>query len=400
MPAPPNEPAEPLTREDAAFSRRMLHLAARHAWRAQGEVEPNPLVGCVIARGAEILGIGHHRRFGDLHAERDALRSCARQGHDPRGATAYVTLEPCCHTGKQPPCTEALIEAGIARVVCARPDPHEISAGGAGVLRDAGIECIFLRGVAEAEALAEPFLKRLDTRLPWVIAKWAQTLDGRVATRTGASQWISSERSRGRVHRLRAQVDAILTGMGTVIADDPMLTARGVRRLRRRALRVVVDPLLDIDPGRALIRTAREHPTVVACAKEMATAQIALEKRQRLEDAGVEIMGVPTSLEGRLDLRLLLEALHERRGVSSVLIEAGGGMLGSLFRAGLVDEAVVYVAPLVLGDEQARGVAVGHVAPQLADGTRMELRGLKRLGDDLELRYRRGGGQQAKGNGQ
>ncbi|MBX3363032.1 MAG: bifunctional diaminohydroxyphosphoribosylaminopyrimidine deaminase/5-amino-6-(5-phosphoribosylamino)uracil reductase RibD [Phycisphaeraceae bacterium] len=374
--------------------KRYLDIAARAAIRAFGDVEPNPLVGCVLVKEDRIIGIGHHKRFGHLHAEREALADARAKGNDPRGSAAYVTLEPCRHFGKQPPCTDALIEAGIAEVVAARPDPADVSGGGFRILREAGIICRFDPSSSLATAISEPFCKRVATGLPWVIAKWAQTIDGRIATRSGESKWISGEHSRARVHKLRARVDAMLTSMGTVIADDPMLTPRGVRRIHRVATRVVVDTGLDIDENTQLVRTAAVVPTIVCCSKELSTAHLMADKVERLEAAGVEVMGVPHEvlsggLNKGLDLELLLRALVDHKQISTVVVEAGGGMLGSLLEADLIDEAVVYLAPLVLGDEQAFSAASGRIAAHLAEGRRFRLLRTKRLGDDLELHYRR-----------
>ncbi len=376
------------TNLDGRLERRMLDLAARAALRGMGHVEPNPLVGCVIARGDTLLGVGHHRRFGDLHAEREALAACARSGHDPAGATAYVTLEPCVHHGKQPPCTEALLEAGIARVVIARSDPGEVSRGGAGVLSAAGVEVEWSAASPMALAVADPWLKRVRTGLPWVIAKWAQTLDGRIATRSGESKWISSGQSRKRVHRLRARCDAVVTGVGTVFADDPMLTPRDVRRVRRMPVRVVVDRDLDIPLECALVRTASEVPTVVACDKVYTRATITADRRAALESAGVIIAGVPQG-PGGVDLSLLLRFLVERFDASNVMVEAGPGLLGAFIEQDLVDEAYIYTAPLLLGDELARSVISGRVAASLASGRAYELARLKRVGNDIEAIYRR-----------
>lgn len=368
----------------------MLDLAARAAVRAAGDVEPNPLVGCVIARGDDILGIGHHKKFGDLHAEREALTDCAHRGNDPAGATAYVTLEPCCHTGKQPPCTDALIAAKIGRVVYARSDPAEASKGGAEILREYGIEVVHSDASAEANALAEPWLRTLETGRPWLIAKWAQTLDGRIATRTGESKWISGERSRAKVHRLRARVDAILTGPGTVQTDDPMLDARGVARVRRVAKRVIVDPDLDTPLDRRLIKTAREIPTLIACSKALTTSDLASDRRTALEYQGARLLGVPEQPDrpGALRLDMLLAALRERFDASTVMTECGAGLLGSLFDANLVDEARVYIAPIVMSDDRALAAARGRVTEHLADASRFRLVHCRRLGDDVELIYR------------
>ena len=377
---------------DPAFDRRLLDLAARVAMRSVGNVEPNPLVGAVAVRWMgstpEVIGIGHHRRFGEAHAERAALSDCMRRGHDPRGATVYATLEPCNHTGKQPPCALGLIEAGVAEVVAARRDPNPLAAGGFEALEKAGIRCRVSGDSRAAIALSDPFVKRVKTGLPWVIAKWAQTIDGRVATRNGESKWISGDRSRKRVHRLRARVDAVLTGMGTVLADDPMLTARDVRRVRRAAMRVVADTDLDMPETAKLVTTARDLRTIVACSAELATGEITRAKRQRLATAGAVVVGVPTIGE-RLDLAALLRLLASEHGVSSVLVESGPGLLGSMLDADLVDELVVYVAPMMLGDEMARAAAAGRIAPTLSMAQRYELLRAKRIENDLEVVYRR-----------
>jgi diaminohydroxyphosphoribosylaminopyrimidine deaminase/5-amino-6-(5-phosphoribosylamino)uracil reductase len=367
-----------------------LDMAARAALRAAGDVEPNPLVGAVVVRGGEVLGIGHHRRFGGTHAEPDAIESARRQRHDVRGATMYVTLEPCNAAGRQPACVGAVIAAGISRVVYAQTDPNGPKAGGAASLRAAGIEAVRSTASMLATGISAPFIHRMMTPLPWVIAKWAQTIDGRVATRGGESKWISNDRSRARVHKVRARVDAMLTGIGTVATDDPLLTARGVRRVRRVAARVVADTDLNISPECALVRTAGEAPTIVACDETLLTAEITRGKREALEAAGVRLLGVPAATSGRgLDVRTLLVRLREGHGVSSVLLEAGPGMLGACFDADVVDEAIVYVAPMLLGDELARAVAVGRVAQSLTAARRLELWRVRTIESDIELTYRR-----------
>ncbi len=381
---------EPSIRQRCAVEdRKYLDIAGRIAMRGQGDVEPNPCVGCVIVKDGQILGMGHHRKFGGPHAERDAIASCKRQGRDPRGATIYVTLEPCAHIGKQPPCTEAIFKHGISRVVYARPDPHGLSGNGAQILNNASVlsECCDASPIARRAS--DPFIKRTKTGLPWVIAKWAQTIDGRIATRSGESQWISNELSRSRVHRLRSRVDVILTGLGTVIADDPMLNARGVERVRRVARRVIVDTHLETPEDTQLVQTASEIPTSIACDKDMAVAHVVTDRRTRFEDKGVEIIGVPTPLNGRVDLELLLRSLVDRYDATNVLVEAGPGLLGSMFAQDLVDEAIVYVAPLLLGDDEAQSAAIGRAVESLRDGRRFRLGRTKRLESDIELTYSR-----------
>lgn len=366
--------------------RRFMDLAARQALRALGDVEPNPLVGAVIVRDGRVIGVGHHRRFGGPHAEREAIADAHAHGEDPRGATLFCTLEPCTHHGKTPPCTDAILAAGIARVVIAKRDPNPQAAGGLDLLRQRGVT------VEEAEcplaaAILVPFAKRFSSGLPLVIAKWAQTLDGRIATRTGNSKWISNELARRRVHRLRARVDAILTGIGTVQADDPLMTARDVR-VHRVARRVVVDTRLQMPLNSQLVRTARQVPlTTFFNPQELAgTGDPA--RFDDLQRAGVELVSAPATARG-VDLRSVLVALRQRHDTSSVLVEAGPRLLGGLIEDDVVDVAIVYLAPMVLADGEAVPAAVGRVAPQLSDARRWTLARVKRLGDDLELTYLR-----------
>jgi diaminohydroxyphosphoribosylaminopyrimidine deaminase/5-amino-6-(5-phosphoribosylamino)uracil reductase len=370
-------------------AKQFLDLAARAALRGVGRVEPNPPVGCVLVRDGRVLAIGHHRAFGGLHAEREAIVSAAARGESLRGATAYVTLEPCNAHGRQPPCVQALIEAGVSRVVYARPDPNPLKAGGHATLEAAGIQCSLSDASPLATSLAAPFVHRLTARRPWVIAKWAQTIDGRVATRLGASKWISNEQSRARVQRQRSRVDAILTGIGTVATDDPMLNARTIGKPRRIAARVVADTDLDISLDSRLVRSAREIPTLVASDAHLLTSEITRNKRELLQAAGVECVPVNTNGHGHgLILRELMAALLQRC-CWTVMVESGPGLLGGLLEQDLVDEAIVYVAPLVLGDDNAKAPAGGRVINTLAEGTRFALMRVRRVGDDVELTYRR-----------
>ena len=364
-----------------ADTRRYLEAAARLALRAFGDVEPNPMVGAVIVRDGRVIGMGHHRKFGGLHAEREALADCRRRAEDPRGATVYVTLEPCRHFGKQPPCTDALIEVGVARVVAARADPNPVSGSGAGVLRRAGIACEFTDESRLAGAISDPFVRGMALGLPWVIAKWAQTEDGRLITRPGEPRWISGEVSRRRVHRLRARVDAVLTGMGTVLADDPTLTTRGVR-VHRVARRIVLDPALGLPLQSKLARSARQVPVVALCAGE--ACHHAAGQRRLLEDAGVEIVPVPES-GGRIAMGGMLRELRGRFGLTTVLLEAGPKLLSQMFDEQAVDAAMVHIpGHLTPADAHA---AVARVAPALAEITRFTLCRVRRSGDDTELLY-------------
>ncbi len=368
----------------------MLDMAARAALRGAGDVEPNPMVGCVLCASDErVIGIGHHRRFGGPHAEVEALADCARRGEGAAGSTAYVTLEPCNGHGKQPPCSEALIGAKVARVITARRDPNPAKAGGADRLRAAGIEVEFTDESPLAASLADAWMKRLTTGLPWVIAKWAQTIDGRIATRTGESQWISGEASRHAVHRLRARVDAIIVGIGTVKADNPRLTARGVARVRRVATRVVVDPGLELAAKSALITSAREVPVLVATTGRAMRERSAHVAALRADGALVEAFDAEAVAGlGGVSIEGLLRDLASR-GAATVMVEGGAGVLGRMLAEGLIDEARVYMGPLLMGDSEAPSAVKGMNSLRLADVQRMHLSRLTRRGADVEMWWRK-----------
>lgn len=327
-----------------------MNLALDLARRGQGFVEPNPMVGCVIVRQGRIVGQGYHQRFGGPHAEPNALRDAGRWA---RGATAYVTLEPCGHHGKTPPCTDALIAAGIARIVAAMKDPNPL-VGGKGFrrLRAAGIrtDCGLRRW--EAEALNAPFITFHTLNRPYIILKWAQSLDGKIATRTGDSKWITSRESRAAAHALRARVDAIVVGVGTILADDPELTAR-LARPRRKAVRIVLDPRLRTPVAANVVRTARETPTLIVTALPKRPSPAHTATRKKLQHAGCEILDSPPG-SGGFDLAELLTELR-RREMTNVMVEGGGKTLGAFLTAGLADEAQVFVSSRLIGGEQAPG---------------------------------------------
>lgn len=364
---------------------RFMRMALRAALRARGYVEPNPVVGAVMVRNGQVLAVGHHRRFGGPHAEIQALRRCRQLGHDPAGADVYVTLEPCGHWGKTPPCTEALIAAKVRRVFAAMQDPNPLVAGkGLEQLRAAGIEVQLGLGEARARDVLRAYVKRTQTGMPWVVAKWAQTLDGAVATASGESRWISGPTSRAWVHRLRGRVDAVMVGIGTVLADDPRLTARG-RRARRVARRVVVDSRLRIPLHSELVRTAKDAPVLVATTAQ--AMEVELKRLEALRGAGVEVMAFGPGA-GQVDLPALLLHLSQDRGATNVLVEGGPTLLGQLFGQNLVDEAVVFLAPRLLGDKQARPAVVGLTPRRLAEALRLTIQRIKPLGQDTMLVYR------------
>lgn len=366
-----------------------MREAIRLARLGEGRVEPNPMVGAVIVRNGEIVAGGYHARYGGLHAEAEALRECKDKGVDPAGATMYVTLEPCSHHGKQPPCAEAVIRAGIKRVVIGMPDAFEPVAGrGVPMLRDAGLSVEVGVCLEEAEQLAEPYLKRGRTGLPWTIVKWAQTLDGKTATRTGDSKWISNTLSRRRVHEIRARVDAVMVGVGTVLADDPTLTARDVD-VKRTARRVVVDPLLSLPDPCKLLSTLDEAPLTVAINEKLFDDDP--DRLKTFAGLGVELIGLPVlagSSGQQLDLRPLLEHLSATHRAMNVLVEGGSRLNGSLLRQGLADQVLAFVAPKIVGDADALGAVVGMSPERIADSTQFSLRAVEQLGGDVLLDYR------------
>ena len=355
---------------------RMLSLAARLAVRGHGFVEPNPCVGCVLVDGhGTIVGTGFHQRFGSAHAERNAL---AMAGDLARGATAYITLEPCAHHGQTPPCTDALLEAGITRVVIGSRDPNPTASGGIDVLQSHGIAVEVRDDIEAIRHLNAPFMHRMKTGRPWVIAKWAQTLDGAIATHTGDSKWISGTQSRRMVHRERGRVDAILTGIGTVLADDPRLDARDVR-VRRRALRVVVDPNLTIPLDATLLATAHEIPVLIASAASLLDS----EKAAKILDTGAHFY--PLASEDRL--KTLLEHLAANHTVSTVMVEAGSGLLCELFEEDMVNAAFIFTAPRLLGDTDAPRAARGRAPSHIHESRQLETVWSGQRGEDTAAIY-------------
>jgi diaminohydroxyphosphoribosylaminopyrimidine deaminase / 5-amino-6-(5-phosphoribosylamino)uracil reductase len=354
------------TRDDA-YMREALVLALR----GLGTTSPNPMVGAVVVADGRIVGRGYHPRPGEPHAEIFALREA---GMRARGATLYTTLEPCAHTGRTGPCTEAIVAAGIRRTVAAMIDPDpQVRGAGLARLRAAGVETTVGVGEAEARRLNEAYIKHRVTGLPFVIAKWAMTLDGRIATRTGDSRWISNEASRAHAHRMRASSDAILVGAGTVLRDDPALTARPPIA-PDRPRRVVLDSRLRT-PLDARVLARDGVPVIVAT-----TSASAAEARRALAERGAEVI-ICDGENGRVDLGRLLRELAGR-GIMRVLVEGGAAVHGAFMDAGLVDKVTAYVAPLVVG---GGGLApsAGPGAALMADARRLEPVAIQRFGDDV-----------------
>lgn len=361
----------------SAADRRHMERALALARQGEGLVEPNPMVGAVVARGEEEIAAGWHQKFGGPHAEVEALRAA---GERARGATLYVTLEPCCHQGKTPPCTDAILAAGIARVVAAQVDPFpRVAGGGLAQLKAAGVAVETGLCEREARSLNAPYLKLLATGRPWVIAKWAMTLDGKLATRTGDSRWISGEASRAVAHQLRGRVDAIIVGGNTARIDDPLLTARPPGP--RVPLRVVIDSWAMLASDSQLVRTARETPVLVAVGPPSTHSD-----RDRLASHGCEPFLCDASNHAARFGQLLDEL--GRRRLTNVLVEGGSQLLGLCFDHGLVDEVHVFVAPKVIGGNEAPSPVAGVGRELMADSLALEEVAFTACGEDLYLRGR------------
>jgi diaminohydroxyphosphoribosylaminopyrimidine deaminase/5-amino-6-(5-phosphoribosylamino)uracil reductase len=349
-----------------------MNRALQLALNGQGHVEPNPLVGCVIVRDAKVVGEGWHREFGGPHAEIEALRVA---GNEARGGTMFVTLEPCCHQGKTPPCTRAIINAGLAKVVVAHQDPFPAVAGqGIEQLKQAGIRVEVGIGHDAARQLNAPFCKRVERQRPWIIGKWAMTLDGKMATRTGHSQWVSSPASREIVHQLRGRVDAIMIGSGTAKADDPLLTARPAGP--RLAARVVVDAAASLSMQSQLVRTVDQAPVIIAVGTACPPT-----RQQQLADAGCQMVVCPGDDHlQRLDS--LLAQLAQRE-MTNVLVEGGGRLLGNLLDLRQIDEVHVFIGPKLVGGKHATSPIEGLGLEQMDQSLRIKSTDVQKIDGDI-----------------
>jgi diaminohydroxyphosphoribosylaminopyrimidine deaminase / 5-amino-6-(5-phosphoribosylamino)uracil reductase len=357
-------------KEDEHWMRAALTLAER----GRGWVEPNPLVGAVIVKEGRAVGSGHHERFGGPHAEIVALDEA---GELAKGATLYVTLEPCCHFGKTPPCTKAILAAGIVRVVAAMRDPYpEVNGNGLASLQSAGLKVASGCEDEAARFLNAPYLKRITTGLPYVTVKWAMTLDGKTAVRTGDSRWISSAPSRRLVHQLRGRMDAIVVGIGTVVADDPLLTARPAGP--RPQTRVVLDSAAALPPSCQLALTAKEWPVLVAVTHSADHLRCA-----KLRDLGCEVVVFAGS--PRVGVVPLLEELG-RRKMTNVLVEGGGRVLGSFLDDHQLDEIDVYIAPIIEGGDHATTPIRGSGSKAMNDAMRLGRTEVTHVDVDLRVR--------------
>ncbi len=356
--------------QDEEYMRMALELAAR----AKGFTNPNPMVGAVIVKDGRVIGMGYHRKCGELHAERNALADCRERGEDATGATLYVTLEPCCHYGKTPPCTEAILEAGISRVVVGCGDANPLVAGkGIAILREHGVTVD--EGVLEGECLAlnKIFFHYMKTKRPYVIFKYAMTMDGKIATVTGASKWITGSAAREHVHWMRHELMGIMVGIRTVELDDPMLDCR-IPGLKS-PVRIVCDSTLRISEESRIVKTAETNRTIIAtCSKDA-------DKRKQLEEKHCEIL-VTEEKEGRVDLNELMEKLGAM-GIDSILLEGGATLGWEALKSGVVNEIHTFLAPKIFGGATAPG-PVGGCGVQLPDESiRLRRKNCQWFGDDL-----------------
>lgn len=359
------------------FMKRAIELAKQGA----GWTAPNPLVGAVVVKNGRVIGEGYHRKYGELHAERNALAACTE---DPAGATLYVTLEPCCHYGKTPPCTEIIIEKKIAKVVIGSWDPNPKVAGkGARILREHGIEVVEDYMREACDALNPVFFHYITTKTPYVVLKFAMTLDGKIATRTGASKWITGEAARNHVHQLRGRYAGILAGIGTVLADDPMLNCRidGAHQ----PLRIILDSHLRIPMGSRLVRSAKEYPLLIVCNESIRDREEGASRIQKLEEAGAKVWTLPEK-NGHPDLNVLMQRLGEEK-IDSVLIEGGGTVNEAALKAHIVHHVYAYIAPKIFGGEDAKTPVEGSGIRLPQECANLRLAKITVLLNDMLLEY-------------
>ena len=352
--------------------RKYMQRAIELAQKGAGWTAPNPLVGAVIVKDGRIIGEGFHEKYGQLHAERNAIASLAESAE---GAVLYVTLEPCCHYGKTPPCTEAILEEKISKVYIGSRDPNPLVAGkGVKFLREHGIEVIedFMRD--ECDALNPVFFHYITQKTPYVVMKYAMTMDGKIATASGESKWITGETARAHVQTLRGRYAAIMAGIGTVLADDPMLNCRLYGA--HQPLRVIVDSHLRIPTDSKILQTAREYPTLIVCAEENEAAE-------KIRACQAEVIALPDE-RGKVSMKRLMEYLGSRQ-IDSVLVEGGGELHEACRQAGIVRHVCCYVAPKILGGKEARTPVEGSGAATLTEALELSEPKITRLGEDVLL---------------
>lgn len=368
--------------------RRAIELAKKGG----GYVHPNPLVGCVVVKDGEIIAEGYHEKYGEFHAERNALTRCQSETKD---ASLYVTLEPCCHYGKTPPCTEIIIEKGIKKVFVGILDPNPLVAGkGVKILQDAGIEVEVGLCKDEIRELNKVFLKYITTKRPYVIMKTAMTLDGKIAAYTGDSRWVTNEQSRKLVHELRSEMAAVMVGIGTVLADDPMLNVR-LEGKHHQPVRIVVDSNLRIPVDSQLVKTAKEYRTIVATTKSLADFADDTDFSDRpqefssltltdLADSGVEIIECQ-SINNHVDINDLMTKLGSM-GIDSILLGGGGTLNAAFLEAGCVDEVWAFIAPKIIGGEGAKTPVSGKGIKKMSDAIQLQNIDIQNINGDILIK--------------
>ena len=356
---------------DMEQDRQYMKMALELAQKGMGFTAPNPMVGSVIVKNGRIIGQGYHRKYGELHAEREALAACTEE---PEGASIYVTLEPCCHYGKQPPCVNAILEAGIRRVIIGSSDPNPLVAGkGIRILKDHGIEVTENILKEECDKLNEAFFYYIQNKKPYVVMKYAMTMDGKIAAYTGESKWVTGEAARIHVQEQRLKYTGIMVGVGTVLADDPMLTCR--LENSRNPVRIICDSHLRTPLTSKIVRTAETIPTIIASSSKDQ------QKIKNYEELGCQVLYVPEK-NGHIDLNRLMELLGAAK-IDSILLEGGGSLNWSALESGIVQKVQTYIAPKLFGGEEAKTPVEGKGFPDPASAVLLKNSEIIRLGDDF-----------------
>ena len=356
---------------DMEQDRQYMKMALELAQKGMGFTAPNPMVGAVIVKNGRIIGQGYHRKYGELHAEREALAACTEE---PKGASIYVTLEPCCHYGKQPPCVNAILEAGIRRVIIGSSDPNPLVAGkGIRILKDHGIEVTENILKEECDKLNEAFFYYIQNKKPYVVMKYAMTMDGKIAAYTGESKWVTGEAARIHVQEQRLKYTGIMVGVGTVLADDPMLTCR--LENSRNPVRIICDSHLRTPLTSKIVRTAETIPTILASSSKDQ------QKIKNYEELGCQVLYVPEK-NGHIDLNRLMELLGAAK-IDSILLEGGGSLNWSALESGIVQKVQTYIAPKLFGGEEAKTPVEGKGFPDPASAVLLKNSEIIRIGDDF-----------------
>lgn len=356
---------------DMEQDRQYMKMALELAQKGMGFTAPNPMVGAVIVKNGRIIGQGYHRKYGELHAEREALAVCTEE---PKGASIYVTLEPCCHYGKQPPCVNAILEAGIRRVIIGSSDPNPLVAGkGIRILKDHGIEVTENILKEECDKLNEAFFYYIQNKKPYVVMKYAMTMDGKIAAYTGESKWVTGEAARIHVQEQRLKYTGIMVGVGTVLADDPMLTCR--LENSRNPVRIICDSHLRTPLTSKIVRTAETIPTILASSSKDQ------QKIKNYEELGCQVLYVPEK-NGHIDLNRLMELLGAAK-IDSILLEGGGSLNWSALESGIVQKVQTYIAPKLFGGGEAKTPVEGKGFPDPASAVLLKNSEIIRLGDDF-----------------